>query len=248
MHLIIMIYPIRNFFLFSLLSFLIGTPVNALCLKDIAAIGLSADSISYTGSKDDETASLSSNLGYGFKMAWMVYCPIKKIELQTYFRARLFSFSDAKKIAIYSGIKESLSLLSFGFTGRKSFSYKKKNFEIPLDIEARQEMGLIVLKSDNTLLQERFVNLKTISGLRYFAWSKGKRDITLMLKVGALTPLSGSAKLGVVYGASVEFFQKIGKVASLRFDLYSDHYDQRLGELSIARAELGLRTNLVFRL
>ena len=51
-------------------------------------------------------------------------------------------------------------------------------------------------------------------------------DINLVTKLGLLTGLSDKTSLGILYGFSAEYYQKLGKRLSLDAKIYFDHYSQ----------------------
>ena len=242
-----------NYKIFILLfSLVIGTLVNAKCLRDIVAVGLSLDSIKYYGTVNNEELTIASNAALGVRTAWVIYCPKKRLELQPYVRVRQYSFSDISAQSYWGGVDDKSFLFS---TGIETRSFKKlwgQYFELTSELELRQEIGFSVyfpetVYDDSFIYSEKFLNLKAMGGLRYFAWRKGIRDITILAKAGVLKGLSSKSSMGIIYGASVEYFQKMGSKTSGKLDLYLDYYSQKYGELDISRTELGLRTNIVFR-
>ena len=243
----------KIYILFLVLSLTTSIQVNAKCIRDIIAAGLSFDSVTYNGDLNGVgLATLASNSGIGVRSSWIIYCPKRRLELQPYIRFRRYTFDDAKTQAIWGGIEDTLNLLSLGIEARKFKRLWGKNFEITADVELREEQAFgIEYPADTTqsptIYTDRYMNLKMMGGLRYFAWHQGKRDVTAVLKLGLVKGFDGDSKLGVIYGISGEYYQKLGHRTSGKVDLYYDHYSQKYGEFAMGRTELGLRTNIVFR-
>jgi len=234
---------------------MLSSTVNAKCLKDIFTVGLSGDSVAYNGKRDnDAKLKIATESGIGFLGAWTIFCPKEAFEVQSYIRLRKYTFDLSKLSNELRGVPESLSLLSFGVEVRKPIFLWKYSFEIPFEVEVREEMGFKVNLSSGTgstgnISKEDYKNLKLMSGLRWFYWSDDKNDLTLVGKLGILFPFAGAddATLAYLMGMSAEWYRKLGKKLSIRFDLYYHDYWQDFGTLKMSRTELGARSNLVFR-
>lgn len=242
-------------FLYLITFLIVVNPLSqarAKCVLDVFSAGLSFDSVAYKGSRGARAfATLATESGAGIKGSWFAFCPKKKMEFNTYIRLRFLDFGDANKRSEFSGVTQEEVLPSFGLEGRKQIKLFKRYFEIPLDVELRNELGMIANDSLSFLISKKYWNAKVMSGLRYFAWRKGKRDITVMGKLGPLIPITSNGErtsIGLIYGLSTEYYQKLGKRASLRTDLYYDVYNQDYGNLEMSRRELGIRANIVFRI
>lgn len=225
---------------------------SAKCVLDVFSAGLSFDSVAYKGKRGSTAfATLATESGAGIKGSWLAFCPRNKIEFNTYIRLRFLDFGDASESSEFRGVTSEETLPSLGFEARKQVKLFNRYFEIPIDLEVRNELGMIANDTSNFLISKKYWNLKAMSGLRYYAYRRGKRDITIMAKLGPLIPLSSNGEetsVGAIYGLSTEYFQRMGKKASLRCDLYYDVYSQDYGNLEMSRRELGLRANVVFRI
>ena len=70
----------------------------ARCITDLYSLGLSADSFSYNiENKNKDTVTLASDIGMGFKIGNIRFCPDQKREYYFYYQMRYFSFQEAKK-------------------------------------------------------------------------------------------------------------------------------------------------------
>ena len=170
----------KSFYLFLLLSLISMAKVNARCIKDIVAAGLSFDSVSYSAQLENgELATLSSSAALGVRASWVIFCPKSKLELQPFIRFRQYSFADIASQPLWWGVSEKTNLLSIGIEGRRFKRLWGKNFEITAEVELREELGFDrdFTSTSPTINAEHYINLKAMSGLRYFAWHKGKRSI-----------------------------------------------------------------------
>ena len=227
--------------------------VHSKCIKDIAAAGLSFDSVKYdTELENGEIASIILDDALGLRAAWVIYCPKKQVEIQPYIRFRQYSFSDINALQPHESISDKIHLLSIGIEGRKFKKLWGKNFELMAEVELREELAISIhlpesITDSTYITSDRYINLKTMAGLRYFAWHKNKKDITAVAKFGILKGLSSESKLGIIYGVSGEYYQKLGKKTSGKVDFYIDRFSQGYGEINMSRTEIGIRTNIIFR-
>ena len=235
-----------------LLSSLSCQGVNAKCLMDIFTLGFSGDSVSYEGVRSNNSSiQLATNFAYGLLGAWTIFCPKDGVEYQTYSRYRQYTFNKKNlNSSTFKNVPEQQKLFSFGLEYRKSVSWNEHYFDIPIDVEFREELGFILDETLAEINPDIYNNIKLESGIRYYYWSDAKNDFTAVLKAGVLYPFGGSseASTSILYGLSTEYFRKWSQKVSLRFDLYYDTYTQSFGDLDMNRIELGLRSNLVFRL
>jgi len=226
--------------LFSLLTPLI---VNGQCLLDIYSAGISADSIGYDL---DKVAEIASTVGTGVRFGRVIFCPRKSLEIIPTLRLRWVKFSDTKKQSNLSGIEESQLLFSTGAEVRK---YYKNKWEWVGDMELRQDIAFMYNSTARIVSSKKFLNLKTMAGIRRYVYNKDRHDFTAKLKLGPLIPIGalGDAGIGIIWGLSGEYLFKIGKKSTLLFDLYWDHYSQEYKNLPVSRSELGMMANLLFR-
>jgi hypothetical protein len=239
-----------KYVLFFIFYFLLNT-LYARCVKDIYVGGVSFDSIAYTGSfENGANATLASKTAIGVKGAWIVYCPKIKLELQSYFRLRNYNFAEKDLKDRWNGVDSNIALPSIGLEGRKSVLFFDNMFDLAFDLELRKELGFGIYPGSQMIFREDYSNFKVQLGLRYYLWRKKRHNITVMGKIGPLFPVSGGIdpSVGILYGISGEYYLKINKKLSLRFDLYYDSYKQDFGILRMERVELGVRSNIVFRL
>lgn len=232
-----------NYFFIFLFTFLFSFSINAKCLFDIHSAGISADSIGYDL---DGIAEIASTAGTGIRFGRVIFCPKEALEIIPTARLRLVSFSDTKKQLNLSGIEESQLLLSIGAELRKQYSEK---WEWVGDLELRQDIGFIYNSSTAKVSSDKFLNLKTMAGIRRYLYNKDHHDFSGKFKFGPLIPVGafGDAGIGIIWGLSGEYMYKIGKKSSLLLDLYWDHYSQKYQSKSVSRSEIGMMTNLVFR-
>lgn len=243
-------YPTKKQLLLFCGLFIFNT--NAKCLRDIWSVGASLDSVVYKGKRTDtDLAELGTENAYGIKGAWVNYCPTSKVEYSVYTRLRILNFGANTKKQAFAGVRDSVTLPSFGLEAKKGMKFGNQVFDLIADIEVRNELGLISDLVNNFLYDAKYWNLKAMAGIRYYVWQDNKRDLTTTFKAGPLAPISSNdehTNLGWLYGGSLEYFQKMGRKASLRLDLYYDFYKQDYANLEMLRQELGMRANIVFRL
>ena len=142
-YILLYLIPVLSFSAFDLKNFKI--PKFKTCIRDIASIGGSLDSVSYKAFESGSSAVLASSSGIGFKGTWIIFCPREKIELGTYIRLRQFQFEDTKSKNQFSRVPDSISLLSLGGEIKKTIP--KFKIEVPIDVELRQEMSCLLYTS-----------------------------------------------------------------------------------------------------
>lgn len=226
-----------------LFSLLIPITVNGQCLLDIYSIGVSADSIGYDL---DKVAEIASTVGTGIRFGRVIYCPRQTLEIIPSARLRVVRFSDTKIQSNLTGIEETQLLLS---TGAELRRYYKNKWEWVGDAELRQDIGFTYNSNTRVVSSLKYLNLKTMGGVRRYLYNKDRHDFSAKLKLGPLIPIGAlsDAGIGIIWGLSGEYLFKIGKKSTLLFDLYWDHYSQEYQKLPISRSELGMMVNLLFR-
>lgn len=232
-----------NYFFIFIISFIFSFSVNAQCLIDIYSAGISADSIGYD---IDSVAEIASTAGTGVRFGRVIFCPKEAIEIIPTVRLRLVKFSDTKKQSNLSDIEESQLLVSIGSEVRKQYTEK---WEWVGDVELRQDLGFVYNSSSSKVSSKKFLNLKTMAGIRRYIYGQDHHDFTGKFKLGPLIPVGAfeDAGIGIIWGLSSEYMYKIGKKSSLLVDLYWDHYSQKYQSKSVSRSEIGMMANLVFR-
>lgn len=234
-----------NVLFLTVILFAPATSFANKCLMNIGSVGASFDSVVYEGKGSGGQADLASTAAYGLKADWIIYCPDNGWEISPYFRYRNYTFDDKVNYSYFNEVPDSINLFSIGTELKIPVMIRERHFEVPIDIEVREEMGFESATSGG-VKKMNYVNIKAMGGLRSFLWRVKGHDITGVLKLGALASLSDKAGMGIIYGLSTEYFLKIWETTSIKFDLYYDSYDQDFITFDMTRTELGLRANATF--
>lgn len=234
----------------ALIPFLIllyGIRAQAKCISDVYTLGASANSFNFKiENQSGNSFDLGSNVGLGFKLGHLLYCPEKKLEIYSHYQARYFSLAEAKTKSVFSQLQENVFLNSLGSDVRYLLNSRQ---EILLDLGLRQDYAPVRTEpSKSRILDDLFINLKILLGYRHFVFSNRTEDFTLSGKLGVLQPLEGiEAELGHTRELNLEYFRRIGPTYSIRADLYLLQSSQEVAKAIIHQKELGLRLNYLFR-
>lgn len=229
------------FLLFPLIIFSFNT--YSKCYSNIYSAGVSLDSLVYELERDNgASAEIVSTQGVGVLVGNIILCPRKKYELNPYLRIRQFELD--KSESALENLSNEVTLPSVGIKGR--YFYKPK-FEIVADLEIRDEFSVFNDDATQEIFDQKYYNLKSLIGGRYFIKSNKSEDYTASARFGALIPLDNSIDLGYNLELDLEYFRRINKMYSIRADLFYSRYNQEIDDTLIIRNEVGIRYNYVFR-
>ncbi|TNF01426.1 MAG: hypothetical protein EP326_04310 [Deltaproteobacteria bacterium] len=216
------------------------------CIKDVFSTGLSFDSTTISASKNDPKATLASTQGYGIQASWIIYCPDQQIEYSPYLKHTRYQFEDVKKNSSFNSTSDSNALNTVGIKVTLPKPVSKYYGEIPLDFSIKESIGL---KSGTThLWDEKYMNAKMTAGYNFHLWQKTHQNLVVFFKLGPLAGLSEGAGLGGTAEVGSSYFRKINRKASFKANLFYSYSKQGLEVLDLSSQELGLQSNIVFRL
>lgn len=234
--------------LFSLFFHCLSASAMGKCLQGIYTAGMSGDSTVYQiKASNNTTSELATDVSIGTKIGSMVFCPKERMEFNPYLKHRFMSFKDSQKHDEYRQVASSYQLLSIGHELRYIW---KRELELLIDSELRQDLSLIPDEQLNAFQAKKTLNLKLLAGIRYFIYQQKRTEIATRIKAGPIIPVTDrdQAKLGYLYGLDLAIFQKMGKRHSLEGELFWENYQQDLASNVISRKELGLRLSYIFRM
>jgi len=230
--------------MFKVLIFLllIGSSVQASCIKDVFKVGAGFDSLILSGERGSDNLDLVSDSGLSLRFNWIVYCPDSGLEISPYFYFRNYTFSKFDD----GGEVEEFNSASIGSTFLKTYSFGDLFF----DIFTREEIGVGQGEGIEDITDVYYDNLGVLGGYGFNYYKGGSSRMDAKAAAGILIPSEDQFDTGFVVKLSTDFLYKISKKLSLVFDIYLEHYEQNNSniDLYLSREEFGINSSIIFRI
>lgn len=230
--------------LITILLFLtLNKSVNGKCLKDIFNLGIGFTSSQFVFKEYYGESTLNSKLGSNLSASWIIFCPLRNIEIINTFKLKSYSY-DSSILKNFIALDQNNSLMNL--SSIVSYSHGRKlEFQGKLLIEDDLFFNRI---KNGLLASEKSFTFSFLAGFKYVFIEYRRIDLYLYFNLGPRVSLSQQEKkTGSLYEVGSNAILKIGNQSSLALNFKFQKINHELKTLVLSKKILNLDLFYLFR-